>query len=147
MERLGELNLGQLVRARYGDESLIIGFSTYTGTVTAARDWGEPAGRHRLRPGLPGSHEELLHRANRERLLLDLSDERIRESVAGERNLRAVGVVYRPETERRSHYIRTRLVDQFDMLIHIDKTEALEPLEPGAEWARGELPETYPFGV
>ncbi len=147
MERLGELNLGQLVRARYGDESLLIGVSTYTGTVTAARDWGEPAGRRWLRPGLPGSYEELLHEVNRDRFLLDFSDDRTRESVRGERNLRAVGVVYRPETERRSHYIRTRLGDQFDVLIHIDKTEALEPLEPGAEWARGELPETYPFGV
>jgi erythromycin esterase-like protein len=147
MERLGELNMGQLVRARYGEESLLIGFSTYGGTVTAARDWGEPAGRRWLRPGLPGSCEELLHQANRERFLLDFSQEGARESVQGERSFRAVGVVYRPETERRSHYIRTHLADQFDLLIHIDETEALQPLEPSAEWERGELPETYPFGV
>lgn len=147
MERLGELNLGQLIRARHGEESLMIGFSTFGGTVTAARDWGEPAGRRWLRPGVPGSYEALLHEVGRDRFLLDFSEERAREAVQGERNLRAIGVVYRPETERRSHYIRTRLGDQFDMLIHIDETEALEPLEPGVEWVSGELPETYPFGV
>ena len=88
-----------------------------------------------------------MHQANRERFLLDFSQEGARESVQGERSFRAVGVVYRPETERRSHYIRTHLADQFDVLIHIDETEALQPLEPSAEWERGELPETYPFGV
>jgi erythromycin esterase-like protein len=147
MERLGELNLGQLIRARHGEESLAIGFSTFAGTVTAARDWGEPAGRRWLRPALPGSYDALLHEVGLDRFLLDFSEKRAREALEGERNLRAIGVVYRPETERRSHYIRTRLGSQFDMLIHIDETEALEPLEPSVEWVRGELPETYPFGI
>ncbi len=147
MGRLGELNLGQLCRARYGDDALIVGFSTYGGSVTAARDWGEPAGRRWLRPALPGSYEEILHDAGIPRFLLDLSDPFAREALRMERTLRAVGVLYRPETERQSHYVRTRIGEQFDFLLHFDQTEALEPLEPGADWQRGELPDTYPFGI
>lgn len=147
MERLGELNMGQLVRARHGDDALIVGLSTYEGTVTAAREWGGPAERRELRPALEGSFEQVLHQTGVERFLLDFSEEETRDALRGERILRSVGVVYRRDTERQSHYLRSRLADQFDLLLHFDRTEAVEPVEPSAEWSRGELPETYPFGV
>jgi erythromycin esterase-like protein/predicted phosphoribosyltransferase len=137
----GQLNLGQLVRERHGDETLIVGFSTYTGTVTAASDWDRPAERKRVRRALPGSWEELFHERNLPRLMLDPTD------VKGRRLQRAIGVVYRPETERLSHYFHARIARQYDAVIHIDETHAVEPLERTSEWEAGELPETYPFGV
>jgi len=109
--------------------------------VTAASDWGAPAERKRLRRALPGSWEDLLHERELDRFLLDPHELR------GRRLERAVGVVYRPETERVSHYFHARLADQFDAVIHIDETHALEPLERNSEWEAGELPETYPWGV
>jgi erythromycin esterase-like protein/adenine/guanine phosphoribosyltransferase-like PRPP-binding protein len=137
----GELNVGQLVRERVGDEALLVGFTTYSGTVTAASDWGGAAERKRVRRALPGSWEALLHETGTERLLLDAS------TLKGRRLERAIGVVYRPETERISHYFHARIASQFDALIHIDETAAVEPLEVSSEWERGELPETYPTGV
>jgi erythromycin esterase-like protein len=137
----GELNLGQLVRERAGEAALLVGFSTYAGTVTAASDWGGPAERKRVRRALPGSWEELLHEVDAPRFLLDPS------GLRGRRLERAIGVVYRPETERISHYFHARIADQFSVLIHIDETGAVEPLERSSEWVRGELPETYPTGV
>jgi erythromycin esterase-like protein/predicted phosphoribosyltransferase len=137
----GELNLGQLVREQHGGDALLVGFTTYAGTVTAASDWGGPAERKRVRRALPGSWEELLHQRGLPRLLLEPA------GTHGRRLERAIGVVYRPETERISHYFHARLAEQFDAVIHIDETHALEPLEPASEWVAGELPETYPFGV
>jgi erythromycin esterase-like protein/predicted phosphoribosyltransferase len=137
----GELNVGQLVRERYGGEALLVGFSTYTGTVTAASDWGGPAERKRVRPALGGSWEELFHKMDVPALLLGTG------GLEGRRLERAIGVVYRPETERISHYFHAQLVAQFDAVIHIDETTGVEPLEPTSEWETGELPETYPHGV
>jgi erythromycin esterase-like protein len=137
----GELNLGQLVRERAGDASLLVGFSTYAGTVTAASDWDAPAERKRVRRALPGSWEELFHELDAPRFLLDPS------GLKGRRLQRAIGVVYRPETERISHYFHARIAQQFDAVIHIDQSTAVQPLERTSEWVRGELPETYPTGV
>ena len=137
----GQLNVGQLVRERHGDEALLVGFSTYTGTVTAASDWGGPAERKNVRRALPGSWEELFHQQDTAAFLL------FPVRVPGRRLERAIGVVYRPETERISHYFHARLADQFDALIHLDETHAVEPLVRSSEWETGELPETYPFGV
>jgi erythromycin esterase-like protein/predicted phosphoribosyltransferase len=137
----GELNVGQLVRERFADESLIVGFTTYAGTVTAASDWGGPAERMRVRRALPGSWEELFH--NREPWRFELET----GGLHGRRLERAIGVVYRPETERISHYFHARIADQFDGVIHIDETHAVEPLESTSEWEAGEVPETYPWGV
>jgi erythromycin esterase-like protein len=109
--------------------------------VTAASDWGGPAERKQVRRALPGSWEELLHEQGTAAFLLDPGDLR------GRRLERAIGVIYRPETERISHYFHARLADQFDAVLHIDETHALEPLERTSEWEAGELPETYPFGV
>jgi erythromycin esterase-like protein len=137
----GQLNVGQLVRERHGDQALLVGFTAYTGTVTAASDWGRPAERRKVRRALPGSWEELLHEKGVGAALIDTS------GMHGRRLERAIGVVYRPETERISHYFHARIADQFDAVIHLDETSALEPLERTSEWEAGEVPETYPFGV
>jgi erythromycin esterase-like protein/adenine/guanine phosphoribosyltransferase-like PRPP-binding protein len=143
----GELNLGQLVRVRYADTAVLVGFSTYQGTVTAAADWDEPPQRRRVRPGLPGSYEALFHNTGLSRFQLDLGDAALRTALRGPRPQRAIGVIYRPETERLSHYFDARLSEQFDWLLHIDETRALEPLERGVRWHHDEPPETWPSGI
>jgi erythromycin esterase-like protein len=146
MGEMGELNLGQLVRQSHGDASRLIGLTTHTGTVTAASNWDEPAARKRVRPSLPGSYERLLHDAGVSRLLLLLGERETRAALEPARLERAIGVIYRPDTERISHYFRARLPDQFDAVLHIDETRALEPLE---RWSIDEvdLPETYPHAL
>ena len=127
---------------------MLVGFSTHRGWVTAATDWDDPPQRKRVREGLPGSWEDVLHQAGTERFLLRLRDNDALRSLAAPRRLqRAIGVIYRPETERQTHYFHTRLPDQFDALIHIDETRALEPLDKGRVWVTDEPPETFPSGV
>jgi erythromycin esterase-like protein len=144
----GELNIGQLTRDRHAGETVLIGFSTYEGSVTAAYDWGEPAERKRVRPGLPGSYERLFHDVGVRRFLL-LSRElgELTGSLREPRLERAIGVIYRPDTERQSHYFHCRLPDQFDAVMHLDVTRAVEPLERNNLWVAGEAPETYPTGM
>jgi erythromycin esterase-like protein len=143
----GELNLGQLVREAMGPRSLHVGFTTHSGTVTAASDWGGPAQRLTVRPALPGSCEQLLHEIG-PRLLLDFRRHvALREVFAAPRLQRAIGVIYRPETERQSHYFLTRLPQQFDVVLHYDVTRAVEPLERTGLWDRGEYPATYPSAL
>ncbi|MFD8496072.1 erythromycin esterase family protein [Amycolatopsis sp. NPDC059657] len=144
----GELNLGQLVRERHPGECRSIGFTTYTGTVTAAADWNKPAERRHVQPALPGSVEELFHRTGGAEFMLRFDTEPEAAAVLRSAWLeRAIGVVYRPLTERQSHYFRTRPSDQFDAVIHLDETRAVEPLERTVHWETGELPETYPSAV
>lgn len=144
----GEVNIGQLVREQHRSECRIIGFTTYTGTVTAADDWGGPAERKWVRPALSESVEELFHDVGEKSFLLPFPRApRTAAALRSARLERAIGVVYRPETERQSHYFRSRVADQFDAVIHIDETRAVEPLERTAGWERGEVPETYPFAV
>src|SRR5438046_4570951 len=142
----GELNVGQLVREKYGERARLIGFTTHTGTVTAANNWDEPAERKRVRPSLPDSYERLFHDVGVARFLLLLDSADVREILLPSRLERAIGVIYRPDTERVSHYFRARLPDQFDAVIHIDQTQALAPLEA---WSRDEagLPDTYPSAL
>ena len=148
MGAAGEWNVGQLVRTQHPDETLLIGFSTYTGSVTAASDWDTPARRMRVRPALPGSYEELLHRAGLPRFTLPLTAGGEAAAALREPRLtRAIGVIYRPGTERQSHYFSALLPEQFDVVIHLDETRALEPLERSSGWEAGEPAETYPFGV
>ncbi|MDQ4129592.1 MAG: erythromycin esterase family protein [Actinomycetota bacterium] len=130
MGQRGELNLGQLARERHGEDVVNIGLTTYAGEVTAASDWDGPAERKTVRPGLAGSYEDVLHEAGLVRFWLDLRDETLGDGLGGPRLERAIGVIYRPETERLSHYFEARLADQFDALIHCDVTRALEPLDP-----------------
>jgi erythromycin esterase-like protein len=149
MASRGELNVGQLMRERFGEKAFLLGFSTNTGTVTAADDWDSASRRKRVRPGLAGSYEELFHATGVPRFWLDLRTLGGDASKAVEGPLleRAIGVIYRPETERWSHYFEASLTQQFDALIHLDETRALTPLERTGEWEAGELPETFPTGI
>ena len=149
MSERGELNVGQLVREKFAEESFLIGFSTYAGTVTAARDWDSPAEQRRVRPGLGESYEELFHATGIPRFWLNLEalDDDARDALRGPRLQRAIGVIYRPETERWSHYFHTHLTEQFDVMIHLDETGALNPLNPDARWEHAEVPETFPHGL
>ena len=144
----GELNVGQLVRQRYGRAAVLVGFTTHTGTVTAATDWDGPAERKRVRPSLAGSYEALFHLLDIPRFMLNLRDQPdVADALRPRRLERAIGVIYRPDTERVSHYFHARLPDQFDAVLHFDTTRAVEPLEPTAEWSSAEAPETFPTGV
>ena len=148
MGEAGEWNVGQLMRDRYHEQAVLVGFSTHHGTVTAASDWDQPARRKRVRAGLARSWEDLLHQTSTSRFMLPLRDNAALQRLAAPQRLqRAIGVIYRPETERQSHYFMTRLPQQFDALIHIDETRALEPLDQGPVWHSVEPPETFPSGV
>jgi erythromycin esterase-like protein len=147
MGRAGEWNVGQLVREQAGRDAVLVGFSTYAGTVTAASDWGAPPERKRVRPGLPGSYEALFHEVGVPRFLLCLRDDAgLADALRAPRLERAIGVIYLPQTERVSHYFHAHLPDQFDAVIHVDETRAVEPLERTGRWEAGEAPETYPTG-
>ena len=143
-----ELNIGQLAKGRFGEQALMIGFGTHTGTVAAADDWDMPMKIKRVRPSLPESHERMSHDSGVDRFLLDLRagkvDARLRDQLAEPRLERFIGVIYRPEMERLSHYSQAVLPGQFDAWVWFDETEAVTPL-PG-EQRPGE-DETYPFGL
>lgn len=146
--RRGEFNIGQLVCDAYGAEALLVGFSTSHGTVTAASDWDEPPDCQNVNLPFPGSYEEVFHRVEYKNFLIDLRQNTAMVDLLMEPRLqRAIGVVYKPMSERQSHYFQTRLPDQFDFMIHLDSTTAVQPLQPVAHWHRGEMDETYPFGV
>ena len=144
----GQLTIGQLARERYGEACRLIGFSTYSGTVTAASEWGGPTERKNVRPALAGSIEELLHETGRREFIVPMHDGSPAAAALEVVRLgRAIGVIYLPRTERQSHYFHVRPSDQFDAMIHIDTTSALEPLEPTSGWIAGQNPETYPSGL
>ena len=147
MGRRGEWNVGQLARERFGGDAVLVGFTTHRGTVTAASDWGAPVERKRVRPALDGSYEKLLHEVGEPAFLLPLRGTEAGKGLEKERLERAIGVIYRPETERVSHYFSANLSRQFDAVIHFDATRAVEPLETTAGWEDGDAPETYPFTV
>jgi erythromycin esterase-like protein len=145
MGQRGELNLGQLVRQRYEKDAVLVGFTTYNGTVTAASGWDGPAERKHVRPALPGSYEAIFHQAGIPNFLLSLDGKQEATSFLQEPRLeRAIGVIYLPGSERVSHYFHAQLTDQFDVILHFDETRAVEPLERTVTWEAGEVPETYP---
>lgn len=131
MSEAGEINMGQLVRENHGiNDTYLIGFSTYQGFVTAAYDWDYPAEHKVVNRGIAGSYEELFHQLKYKNFILDLNRyNEIEHYLHIPRLQRAIGVIYRPETERLSHYFFTRLPYQFDTIIHFDETTAVEPLE------------------
>jgi len=148
MGEIGEWNVGQLVRQRHGDDARLVGFTTNSGTVTAASDWDGPAERKQVLPGMPGSFERLLHEVGIPAFLLLLRDGgKVTEALCEVRLERAIGVIYRPRTERQSHYFEARLGEQFDAVVHYDETRALEPLERTPRWESGEPAETFPSGL
>jgi erythromycin esterase-like protein len=142
----GELNIGQLCRERWGDAAALIGFGTHTGTVAAASDWGGDMEVKRVRPSLEDSHERLSHDTGLPAFLLDMDrDPAVRRRLAEERLERFIGVIYRPESERLSHYASAALSDQFDAWVWFDESRAITPLGP--EHLRSGVPDTYPFGL
>lgn len=143
----GELNVGQLVRAAWPDDALLVGFTTDHGRVTAASEWGAPAERRIVRPALPGSYEALFHEVATDGAFTLPLGGPAGAVLRDVRLERAIGVVYKPETERASHWFHARLPQQLDVVIHVDRTTALEPLERTATWDEGEAPETYPSGL
>src|SRR5882724_2398177 len=148
MSHYGEVNVGQMIRERNGRDAVLIGFTTHHGTVTAASNWDAPAERKYVRPALPGSHELAFHDTEIPRFLMTLRErDKVPKVLREPRLERAIGVIYRPDTERASHYFYAQLPDQFDAVIHFDETRAVEPLDYSAEWEAGELPETFPFAV
>ncbi|WP_038959638.1 protein-L-isoaspartate(D-aspartate) O-methyltransferase [Bradyrhizobium japonicum] len=147
MAARGEHNIGQLCRKEFGAQAYLVGFGTHSGTVAAASDWGGPMEVKTVRPSLPNSYEQLCHAVGLPRFMLGL---RGRSELCGPKGLgkeqleRAIGVIYRPETELASHYFQASLPQQFDEYIWFDDTRAVTPLDT-AEIAG--LPDTYPFGV
>jgi erythromycin esterase-like protein len=137
MGEAGEITLGQMMRQRHPGETALIGMTTYTGTVVSARGWDEPALVETVPPSLDGSWEQLLHGSGYPRCYLGAASLRRELGEQAERLQRAIGVVYRPETERLRHYHLSRLADEFDVVIHVDTTQAATgvdvaegPLEP-----------------
>ena len=149
MSNQGELNVGQLVREKYGNTSVLIGFTTYTGAVTAASNWDGPAEQKQVRPALSDSFEAMFHATHVPAFLTVLRGNRFLSGILNQERLeRAIGVVYLPHSERVSHYFHARLADQFDAVIHIDNTKALQPLEITSQPEEaGEVPETYPSAI
>jgi erythromycin esterase-like protein len=148
MGRMGEWTLGELARKRHDGQTRLIGFSTYEGFVTAASAWDAPAEHKRVRPGMPGSYEAMLHNTGMPRFFLPLRNEGpAREAMQDGRLERAIGVIYQPRTERSSHYFSARMASQFDAVIHIDRTTAVTPLDTDGGWHPEEPPETYPSGL
>ncbi|MBD2080390.1 erythromycin esterase family protein [Leptolyngbya sp. FACHB-17] len=148
MSKAGEWNLGQLVREKYGQDAVLIGFSTYTGTVTAAAHWNELPQLKRVCPSLPGSYEALFHETGLPQFWINLQAENLAVAGLRERRLeRAIGVIYRPETERESHYFYASLPQQFDVMIHIDDTRGVEPIDRTVESMTDEVPETFPSAL
>jgi erythromycin esterase-like protein len=140
----GQLNVGQLLRERHRDQVVIVGFTTYEGTVTAASKWDGPAEKKRVRQALAGSWERVLHELPSPPFTLVTRD--VMAPLTGWKLNRAIGVIYLPETERMSHYFFTDLARQFDVVIHYDSSNAVEPLE---RWpiVTADVDETYPFGL
>ncbi|MHB9028504.1 MAG: erythromycin esterase family protein [Candidatus Latescibacterota bacterium] len=142
-----QLNLGQIVRERYGSEAALVGFTTHHGTVSSASDWDETVERKSVRPALPESYEDLFHRSEMSSFLLLLRSLPASLQALHEKRLeRAIGVVYLPESERARHYFRADLPGQFDAIIHLDDTSAVEPLEYSPVWEAGEIPEKSRIG-
>ncbi len=147
MSARGETNIGALARGRYGSNCISVGFTTYEGTVAAAADWHAPEERKTVLPARDDSYESVFHALGSAGFFLALKPHRPHlEGLPDVARERAIGVVYRPETELQSHYFNARLLDQFDAIYHFDRTHAVRPLERSALWVEGEPPESYPSG-
>ncbi len=144
----GQLNLGQLVREKYDRKSVLIGFLTYSGTVTAASAWDDIAERRMIRPAIYNSYEYFLHNIGISDFFIIFRDMEEMASIIDNNLLeRAIGVIYAPQTERTSHYFYANLPKQFDAVIYLDNTTAITPLETTAVWHKGEVFETFPSGL
>ena len=147
MSARGEHNIGHLCRRAYGDDVYSIGFGTHTGEVAAASDWDGPMEVKTVQPSLPESYERVCHDTEVQRFLLPVgrhAKANVEQALADPRLERAIGVIYRPETERQSHYFQALLTNQFDEYIWFDETHAVQPFDTRVMQG---LPDTYPFGV
>ena len=145
--RRDEINIGRLCRERFAQAAVLIGFGTDRGTVAAASDWDAPMEIKQVRPAHRDSYERLCLDSAVPRFLVDLREGRsseLRSSLLYPRVERAIGVIYRPETELASHYFEASLPRQFDAYLWFEETRAVTPL-PTAP--RAGMPETYPFGL
>jgi erythromycin esterase-like protein len=124
----GELNLGQLLREKCGDQVALVGFTTFRGSVIAAHEWGAKPLVRTVRPALPESYEALFHRCRIPRFFLDLRDPRVSAALMPARLERAIGAVYVQDAELENHYFWAQLPRQFDVIVHLDETRALEPI-------------------
>lgn len=142
----GEINVGYLCRKHFGEDAYLIGFGTHTGTVAAASDWGAPMEIKQVRPSHPDSYERVCHDSGLNAFLLPLRQAGAAHvrALQQARLERAIGVIYRPETELASHYFKARLPEQFDEYIWFDETHAVDALGPEAGHG---VPETFPFGL
>ena len=147
MGKRGEWNVGQLVRENHPNNTYNLGFMTYTGTVAASDNWNEAAQIKKVQEGLKGSFEKLFHDSGISNFFLDLRDREIYDALNKPLLERAIGVIYRPQTERSSHYFFADLPNQFDGIIHFDQTRAVEPLDKIANQSTQDAPETFPEGV
>jgi protein-L-isoaspartate(D-aspartate) O-methyltransferase len=147
MSQRGEYNIGYLCQQKFGQAAYSIGFGTHAGTVAAASDWDGPMLTKAVQPSIAGSYEALCHATRVPRFLLSLRRNEASKMLTGlmrPRLERAIGVIYRPETELQSHYFQAKLPGQFDEYIWFDQTKAVAPLR--TEALKG-LPDTYPFGL
>jgi len=147
MSARGEFNIGQLVRQKYGNAAYIIGFGTDHGTVAAASEWGGPMEVKTVQPSHVDSYERVCHDVDTDNFLLPLRDPLqaiVRRRLLSERLERAIGVIYRPESELQSHYFYASLPQQFDEYIWFDETRAVEPL---SREVRKGMADTFPFGL
>ncbi|HJV60501.1 MAG TPA: erythromycin esterase family protein, partial [Albitalea sp.] len=147
----GQWNVGQLVREEVADaaQTFLLGFTTHTGSVAAASDWDAPVETKAVLPSRADSIERLMHDSGLDRFVLPLrhAPEGLREALRPQRLQRAIGVIYRPDTERWSHYFGASLPGQFDALVHLDTTRAVRALDHVAAPDHTEEPETYPSGM
>ncbi|WMT86147.1 protein-L-isoaspartate(D-aspartate) O-methyltransferase [Pelagibacterium sp. 26DY04] len=142
----GELNIGQLCRERFGAEAVLIGFSTHAGTVAAASEWDGEMDIKTVRPSLDESVERCFHLSGKRRSLFDFGQhENVARVLEEPRLERFIGVIYRPETERYSHYAEASVSKQFDALVWFDQTHAIAPLATATR--PGHVPDTFPFGL
>ena len=143
----GEYNIGYLCRQELSCESYNIGFGTDSGTVAAASDWDGPMEVKQVRPSIEKSYERIFHQVNIPSFLFALKNPKsseVHDELIKSRLERAIGVIYRPETELASHYFHAVLPKQFDEYIWFDKTHAVNPFQTTELEA---LPDTYPFGL
>jgi len=146
MAARGEHNIGQLCRKEFGQLCYAIGFGTDHGTVAAASEWGGPMEIKDVRPSVKESVERLCYESETPHFMLGLSDREAAHTngLLKPRLERAIGVIYRPESELASHYFEAVLPRQFDEYVWFDQTQAVAPLK--THELKG-LPDTYPFGV
>jgi len=142
----GEFNIGELCRTAFGHDAVLLGMGTDRGEVAAADNWDEPMQIKQVRPSRPDSWEQLFLRTGLSASLTSWrNDASLRESLARPRLERAIGVIYRPATERLSHYFQAILSEQFDALLWFEQTTAVKPIGP-QQIDEQSVPDTYPFG-